>query len=910
MSFNESPSSNHLRFGPFQLLLERRLLLERGQPVRIGNRAFDLLAALTDRAGEVVSKEELMSRAWPQSAPDEGGLRVHIAALRKALGEGQSGITYITNVPLKGYCFVAPVERPAPPSLRRPKHARPPALPTRLIGRQEEVTSLVEQATQHRLVSLVGPGGIGKTTVALFAAERLADRFRDGLFFVDLASLADPGLLPTTVAGVLDLRVDSEAPAAVVSRWLADKHALLVLDNCEHLIDAVAMFVEQLLRSVPHVHVLATSRERFNSPAEKLVRLDALAAPSTEAVTTFSAAMQFPAFELFVERAMASTDGLCFNDGDVDPITQLCLRLDGIPLAIELVATRIRVFGLAGLLTRLNSRLGLPTLGLRTAIPRHQTLRGTLDWSFELLSPAEQRLLRRLAIFRERFDLASAMSMSDRGRADAAALLTALVDKSLVSTDPSEDGVSYRLLETTRSYCADLLAESGELDHVARLHALHCLDLLKLATEDLERLPPARWRERNSHRVDDVRAALDWAFGDSGDAELGVRLAAESASLWFGLWLVAEYLDRIEHAMARLPAIAVGGELEMRLLLAYAQANTAIRGCTPPGLTASWRCIELARQLNDQHHQRGALWVIFGGQTLLGKYEEALAAAEIFGDVARAEADPMPMFMYHRIKALCLHLLGRQDAALEHARHSLHPSTLGARQLQVNPYQFEHRTSALTQLARILWLRGRPDDALQAAREAVATARTVDHALSLTYALSYAACPISLWCGKEEEARQFAQELSHCVNENSLLFWKSWARLYEHVLARGADALLPEGFNAGHLDMLSTLRPSKVAEETLQRARTGQNAWCAPEVLRIAGEASVDPSIGRSLIEAGLTLAREQGAHGWALRAACSLARLQGAAALPALDAALAHCVDGLATYDLVSALELRARLS
>jgi predicted ATPase/DNA-binding winged helix-turn-helix (wHTH) protein len=911
-------------FGQFQLQPARRVLLDNGQPVRLGNRALDLLILLTERAGQVLSKEELIARVWPSTVVDEAGLRVHIAALRKLLGESRSGLRYIANVPLRGYCFVAPVTRSAPLAPHAGDESAAPARPaylppllTRVIGRQDEVVSVMATVSARRLVTLVGPGGIGKTTVAVAAAERLRPQYPDGVRFVDLASLADPELLPSAVAAAFELRLGAEPPAVAVTQWLAGKGVLLLLDNCEHVIDAAALFIEQLLSGAPGVHVLATSREPLRARAEWVLRLNSLLAPPADAEITYAQALEYSAFELFVERAMASADGLVFADADVAPIALLCRKLDGIPLAIELVSARIRVFGLQGLIAKLDGRLALPTQGHRTAMPRHQTLRTTLDWSHDLLSSEEQALLRRLSVLRERFSLESALAVAGGSAADTTEALMNLVAKSLVAADPGEAAVHYRLLETTRSYAAERLEASGEQAEVARRHALHCLDLLKLSAAELERDLPARWRERNSHRIDDIRAALNWTFGPQGDPELGARIAAESAPLWYGLWLVNEYLSRTEQAIARLPAADIGGRLDMRLALAFGEASTAIRGCTPESLAAAARCLTIARQLNDSYHQTGALWLNFGGHALLGDYRAALEATEDFGNVARDSGDAMAVFMYHRMKALCLHLLGRQIEALSHAQRALHPSTVGIRQLQINPYQFDHRTAALTQLARILWLHGCPDQAMRAAENAVATAKAVDHALSLTYALAYAACPVALWRGDTERAQVHARELLECTRSNSLLFWESWGQLYRQVLQ---DPAAPrEGsFNAGHLDMLATLRADAADARVLQRADAGLNAWCAAEVLRVMGERALaedaDAEAGERLLRRALSLAQDQGAHAWALRAATSLAHALQASGRAAegkqlLLAALAPITEGFGTRDVAVAMALVERL-
>jgi DNA-binding winged helix-turn-helix (wHTH) protein len=387
------------RFGPFLFQQARRVLLNAGEPVRLGSRAMDILAVLLEHAGEVVGKDKLMLRVWPNAVVEEGALRVHMTALRKALGEGQSGARFITNVPMRGYCLVAPVQRalaradiPAATPERIPHDLSAlPAPLTRVIGRDDAIAAVHAAVAEKRLVTLVGPGGMGKTTVALAAAERLRSQHADGVRFVDLGALADGRLVASALATALGVPLRTEDPARDFVAWLVDRRMLIVLDNCEHLVAEAAAFVETLLAGARHVRVLATSREPLRARGEWVQRLASLKLPPSGAPLDYAQALAFPAFELFVERAAASLDGLAFGDGDVGTISSVCRRLDGMPLAIELVAAQVGFFGLAGLLSKLDDHLSLPTLGLRTALPRQQTLRATLEWSYRLLSPAEQR---------------------------------------------------------------------------------------------------------------------------------------------------------------------------------------------------------------------------------------------------------------------------------------------------------------------------------------------------------------------------------------------------------------------------------------------------------------------------------------------------------------------------------------
>jgi predicted ATPase len=843
-----------------------------------------------------------------------------MANLRKALGENASGIRHITNVPMRGYCLVAPVTRTqyAPPAAASgeptARHApwQLPAQPHRLIGRGEAFAALLATLPQRRFVTVVGPGGMGKTTLALAAAAQLQAAYADGAHFVDLASLVDPGLLPGAVATALGVQAHPDDSFDDIASSLSGKSLLLILDNCEHVAAAAAGFAESLLGWAPQVHLLATSREPLRARGEWVQRLNSLHVPPASLPCSFAQAMAFPAFELFVERAVASQDSVVLTDADVPQIAHLCRSLDGMPLALELVAAQIGFFGLKGLVAMVDDRLALPTLGHRTAMARHRTLRATLDWSYDFLPPQEQRLLRCLSTFRERFTLASAIVVAGDPAADTASALMNLVTKSLVSADPGEEQVDYRLLETTRSYAAEKLAATDEADAVARRHVAECRAAVQAATVAFDTSIPSHWRARHGRRIDDVRAALAWSFGPRGDAEVGAILAADAAALYFGLWLVREYMDALEQAMASLRGRAEGGELDMRLSLAFGQACLAMRGGAPEGLAALTRSLSIAHKLGDRDCQQRALWGVFACHVLRGDYQAALVQTDLFGRIARDCGDAQGAMQYHRMMALCLHFLGRQEEALDHARRAQQASEVRLERWHRNAYEFDHHAACLTQLARILWLRGFPDQARQAASDAVDAARAVDHDLTLAYTLVYAACPVALWCGDAALARRYIAELHQCARGRSLAFWRSWAPMYQLALARLDGATLESRVSGSGLslhisqrDMMATLHEDFVDEEVLGRAREGRNAWVAAETSRVMGERAsrAGAEDAERQLRDALALAQAQGAIGWVLRCATSLARLllgqdRHGEARQLLQTALGHFHEGLDTAD------------
>jgi predicted ATPase/DNA-binding winged helix-turn-helix (wHTH) protein len=448
-------------FGPYRLVPARQLLLEANNPLRIGTRALDILIALVERSGQLVSKEELIARVWPNTFVEEGNLRVHVAMLRKTLGDGQAGNRYIATLAGRGYRFIAPVSWTTGPGSSPPQtgavdreHNLPAPL-ARIVGRAAIVSDLVARLPQRRFITLVGLGGIGKTTVALAAAEAAIASYEDGARFVDLASLNDPVLVPGALASVLGAGIRSETPIPGLVAFLKHKRMLLVLDSCEHVVEAAARLALEVLKGAPGVDILATSREPLRAEGEHVQRLAPLGTPAVSTGVTAAEALAFPAVQLFVERVAANVEGYELSDGDAPTVADICRRLDGIALAIELAASRVDFLGVQGLAKGLDDRFRLLIRGRRTALPRHRMLSATLDWSYEFLPESERLVLRRLAVFAGSFTLEAASAVAENpniSAPDAAECVENLISKSLVAANIGGTTVRYRLLETMRAY--------------------------------------------------------------------------------------------------------------------------------------------------------------------------------------------------------------------------------------------------------------------------------------------------------------------------------------------------------------------------------------------------------------------------------------------------------------------------
>ncbi|AKU97860.1 Signal transduction response regulator / Tetratricopeptide repeat-containing protein [Labilithrix luteola] len=870
----------HFSFGPYRLLPRRRLLLEGDTVVRLGSRALAILTQLVGRAGETISKEELLASVWPDTAVDEANLRVHIAALRKALGDGRDGSRYIANLPVRGYCFVAPVTRAssnafASDVVRDDVRSPLPAAPvSNLIGRDATLAMLGKRLESQRLITIVGPAGIGKTAVARAVGAHVANDYPDGVRFVDLATISDPRHVVSALAGMQNLSLPAEAPMDALVRELAGKIVLILLDNCEHVIDAAADLSERLLANVSGARILATSRESLRAQGESVYRLPALELPpETASELTAAQVSTFSAVALFVERARASLDTFELTDADAPVAVDLCRRLDGVPLAIELAAARVDTFGLRDLTARLDGRFRLLMRGHRTAIPRQQTLRGAMEWSYETLSPRERWLLRRLAVFRGIFTFESVLAITEDEVSNAVDELVGLVAKSLVSADVSGAEAKYRLLATTRAYAFEKLVEAGETAAALRSHALY----VQRKTARMTAMPLERssFRDDPALMIDDVRAALDWGYSEQGEPKVAIAITIAAASLAAKLSLHAEFRGHVTRALEYLARSGMRDDLsEMKLSFALGCLTLHTRG---GGEEAFRRAYELASKSDVLWVDRAAaiegVWANFIGT---GEYPHALELAEQHA-VASAHVNSAAAILNgERVLGLSLHYVG------EHARaRPLLEGVIERARIPraVDAVQIPSGTSARVPLARTLWIQGLGDSARNVAAEAVAEAMASAHRLALCLALGYASIPIAIWCGDTDEARRFLQLL---VTESALAGlepWKSWGRVLGLALdqpfaGRIKDATAPQ------VDMLSTLRTPLVDERALARAERGLAGWCAPEVFRATGEELLRSGTenardcAEGLFLRARDLARGQGALSWELRAVTSLARL------------------------------------
>jgi predicted ATPase/DNA-binding winged helix-turn-helix (wHTH) protein len=927
----QSPVKTLLTFGPYRLDPVQHVLLEADKPVRLGSRALEILLVLLERAGEVVSRQELMARVWPDIFVEEGTLRVHVAALRKVLSKSQARERYVENFSGRGYRFAAPVTvlREAAVPVAQPLTAADtdhlPASLTRMVGRMRTVSALAARFPAQRFVTIVGPGGIGKTTVAVTVARQLSAAYPHKAHFVDLATLSDERLVPITLASVLGLAILAEDPVSRLVRFLKDKQMLIVLDNCEHVIDAATFLAEKILMEAPGIHVIATSREPLRAHGERIHRLTPLAVPPPSTTLTAADALTFSAVELFVERATASLDTFTLDDSNAHSVAEICRRLDGNPFAIELAAARVDLFGAHGLAARLDDRLQFLTKGRRTSLPRQQTLRAALDWSYKLLSPTEQTLLCRLAVFAGSFDFEAAAALAADETIPANDVLqglTNLAAKSLITADVTAEQVLYRLLDTPRNYALEKLTHSHENIDIRRKHALLCCDW---GGKQFQPLAAADWSATNVRKIDDVAAAVDWCFSPSAAEPVSLKLCI--ASLWFRLALIKEYRLRLQRAQETLEATPLSADsaLEPQLNLALANALLHTKAPALPTTAALVKALEIARQIGDGAERRQTLWAMWverivseDCRSAVEVSEQLQASAEGSSDRSGTPIDGM-LAVVHRYAGN--HAIARRHierALSKHIDPALSPK--GNALLHCHPR---------TVLSHSLWLQGFPDQAAGAAKQSVAEAVSTGNEFLLCYTL-LSACAIDLFNGDMPGASRFLTSLKEISARNLFVYWQNWARCLEIAVAlrRGdlkiqpaTDFLPYQSCGSQELVLLATLSEELLSTEAIAHAQSAPASWHTPEILRATGEltlkkAGVSALPGaEALFRRSLAIAHRQDALSWELRSAMSLARLlrqqgQSLEAYDLLAPVFDRFTEGFTTFDLVQARTLLKELA
>ena len=903
--------------GKWEVDLTRRELRAEGKHVPIGGRAFEIVEVMVLSAGHLVTKDELIDRVWHGVIVEENALQAQISAIRKSFGADRE---LLQTVSRRGYRLLGtwtacdsnrPVEASIDldtehPSLR--SLGSNLAAPTsRLVGRETAVTQLRELVSANRAVTLTGTGGIGKTSLALEVARSLLPSFDGEGWFIELNALSDPSLVPSAVARILGLSPGGDIVSSVsIARALGKMRLLLVIDNCEHLVEAIADLVETILRMCPNVSILTTSREVLRIDGEYVFRVPPLDVPAPALVERESIASH-SAVQLFVARTAALNSDLSSSQQDFSAVADICRRLDGIPLAIEFAAARAATLGLQEVAERLSDRFNLLTSGRRTSFPRHRTLRAALDWSYELLPPVEQRLLRHLAVFAGGFTIDAANAVFGTGQEevmDTADRLANLVGKSLVALDSSATEGRWRLLETIRAYAFEKLSECGEANQARGNHAHYFERLVSAAASSSRSRLAKADLDRLGIEIDNVRAALDWSFATSGDAIAGVSLTAGYTAVWLHFALMVECRERVQRALEFPGQIAPSARLQMLVALGAALLFTM----EPVGVikTVLAESLELAEELDDVDALLRTLWTLWALHLNIGECFVAKAVTDRFAVAARRTENEATVCVADRLLANTLQYGGKQPEARQLLESVLERYVASNDQHHIAQFHYDQRVLARTMLGRTLWMQGDVAAANKVVQQSFNEARK-GHQLSLLYPLGWGVFPISLLTGELLAAEQSLNMLIDLAARYNTAFWKMLGRCLEAKLsiARGeyetAHAWLsvgleecertgwticfPEFLGAlaeasgglGHVgSALATI------DRAIARATDGGECWYLPELHRIKGELLVleagashgGASAEQCFLEA-MQISEAQAALFWELRAALSLARLK-----------------------------------
>jgi predicted ATPase/DNA-binding winged helix-turn-helix (wHTH) protein len=933
-----------LRFGPFELSSRERVLRREGFQIPLGSRALDILAYLAERPGEVIPKKELLDRVWSGVTVEEGSLRVHVAAIRKALRDGQFGNRYIANIKGRGYSFVGTVVRledgkdggSNSPNFR----GRLPTRPLMLIGRDEAARLLRDLVSAYRVVTLTGPGGIGKSSLAIEVGHGILGDFQGGGWFVELASLADEDLVPSAVASVLGLKLMGGAISAeAVAQAIGDANLLLILDNCEHVIDAAAELAEAVVRFCPRVSVLATSREVLRIDGEQVYHVPPLGVPEVGQEQP-ERVLRCGAVELLMARTRALDSAFSSATDEIPSIAAICRQLDGIPLAIEFAAARAATLGFRRVAAGLGDRFQLLTNGRRTALPRHRTLRAALDWSYELLSPDEQRLLCHLAIFPGAFtfEAAGAVGAPEVTGDVVIDRISSLVEKSLLTADEGDSAPCWRLLETIRAYALQKLAESGEYLATGRRHA-ECVRAI-IVPSTTEPVLTVGDLIRHGRELDNVRAALEWAFSPDGDVAIGVALVAAFAPVWIHLSLVGECRRRAEQVVGMVGSdLQLTRALEYRLIMALGVALTLTLGPIQQTREVIAKARQLAVGIDDTEVQLRMLWAQCSMELNMGEYGAALGTAQQFTELVRRQGDDALMLVSDRLLGTSMLRVGE----LNDARHCL--------ERMVNRYiappsghhtilfHFDQRAMARANLARVLALQGHLDRAKQEAKLSLEEVHDADK-VTICWVLQNGAFPVALMTGDLAAADESTATMSNLATSLDAALWKIVASCWKgkSLIARRkfseGSALLREaldlcersGWRLANAEFLGDLARGlgglerfdeaiATVDRALVRAESSHEHWCQAELIRIKGEVLLqqrpeNEARAEGHFRAAIEFARTQGAIFWELRAALSAARLRvsqknRAGAAQILEPVYNRFSEGFDTADMLAAKQL-----
>ena len=922
------------------MIPSQQLLLRDGIPIPLGARAFDLLTVLVRRSGELVSKDDLIAAAWPDVFVHESNLKVNMYSLRRALGDTQKRPTYVATVPGRGYRFVAAVETSQSVSDDKGLSAQslePGRLPEQVdvIGRDTAVAEILSKLRAERLVTVVGAGGIGKTTVAIEAARTLRTAFADGVRFVDLSSVDNPALVATALIASIGIRGDMGDPLTTVLEYLRERRMLVILDNCEHVLAAASIFARRFTSEAGTSTLLATSREPLGIPAEQLFWLSPLELPEGETTTT-AAASQFSAIGLFARRASDWAD-YQIVDADCAAVSQICRSLGGLPLAIEIAAANLEAHTPQQLLAMLGGHLSFRRDRQADVPSRQETLLATIDWSFKLLSQDEAMIFRLVSVFADSFELEDVIAIgSSAGLTPVSVIvgLGGLVAKSMLTAQVLGSGLRYRLLDSTRRYATQRRQEDPINANALLSHAQRMLFIFEQSEGEWDWRESDDWVGRYLERLADLRSALAWAFGDGSQPELGIRLTVAAIPLWFEASLVSEARTRVELALEVAGSLPCDDLLKAKLACARAW-NMAYARRVLPALRDAWLlAIEFARRAGDVGYQLRAKLGLSLYLLETGSIQQSIDSLEELNDLSARNRDWSVVPEFERSMALARAYRGHLMESKQALDRLAHACPRPDRRSRMAGFQVDRYIGIRCHLPFVAWLTGQPDYAAATSRDAVEVAGALGHRVSQSNAIAMGGLPVSLWNGDEASLDRYVTQLKSLVELENIAVWIPYQMFYDAALRdmRGEPDAVPglqdavEAIFDGRLCSRIGMKLGILADAFARQSRLDEagnaiarafyhqelqgEVWCRCELGRI--EANIEgrsghQSLAEKLLQSALEEARAIHATSFELRIASDLARLYIGAgrreeAIQILDPVYKQFSEGFATKDLVAA--------
>lgn len=893
-----------LAFGPYRLDPVERTLKRDSVTLPLGDKAFDLLLAFAAAPGEILSKTDLAMRVWGRPFIEDGSLRVAVGGLRKLLGPTDGGSHYIANVVGRGYRLAPGVAVEAvpngrsvvpAPARRRPGHVegRLPPLLAPVFGRARDIARMAQIMQPGRCVTVVGPGGIGKTTLVVSCASIGAGD--DEVCFVDLAPIRDTGHVIPSVATALGMGQASESSLDVVAH-LGVRRLLLVLDNAEHLVTPVAMLVEDILAGAPHARILVTSREPLGVAGEWIYRLEPLGLPPADHGITAQEALAYDAVALFVDRVQATMVDFVLTDAKAPMVADICRKLDGVALPIRLAAGRVAAFGVKGVAGLLTDEFRVLAQKQGTMPSRHETLEAMFAWSYALLSPVEQSLLAQIAIFTHSFSLEAvtqvAVMPSGTG-VQAVPVIGDLVAKSLVVFADDTDGARYRLLETVRVFALGHLDAGGMRPQIARRHAAYVIAQSLGYETALAEGQDNRAATIGRSILDDARAAIHWAIGEEDWA------------------LVSDLVHRVGGLVTQLGfAREVAGWLRQLLLVETDPAGQvslmlrlggALWLATPEDIATIEvyaAAYELARSLGDEEAQLRAAWSLILSTCSARRPPAAIRAAQMLieAEAAHDPADRSPK-LTQVLAGVSRHLLGDYARCEESIRWLIRHYPAEQRATGMGTYLYDPRHIGRPFLAWIEFFSGRLSDAAVTARCVISDSG--DHVPSIVNNILRSAFPIAVDSGRWAEARFYIDMLEQYCSEHAA--WRGWIGAMRDIVAIGCDRsptaldryeefVTGGGTFAGfrrqtwyHLALIKGYlvldRPDPartLLNRVLNFVETAEGNWWAPELKTLSGhlEAGRDRPGAYARYQEAIALAHAEGSTLLELKAALGALRV------------------------------------